>query len=677
MSALTEIANPTAVTVLVGSAVVVVGGIAAGLRRGLRWGLIVQVVGMTAVGVGGATLVLGAPSAGSGFSGSAGVAFGLDPLTGFFLLALGACSVPALVFAVGYVPGTRGARVGGPLTAGFLLSLVAVLTARSVATFLTFWELMTLVPAAMILAARQEPRARRAVFEYLAITHLGGAGVWIALLMLLSRGVFGDPAALQAAGGTAQAVIAIAAIIGFGTKAGIMPFHSWLPRAHPLAPSHVSALMSGMMIKVALYGLIRVLFQWLGATPVWLSVLLLALGVLSSVGGVVYALFQHELKRLLAFHSIENVGIIVLGLGASLMFQARGQTTWAALAFAAALLHVLNHAMFKGLLFLGAGSISRAAHSLDLDHLGGLLKRMPWTGGAFLVGSMAIAGLPPFNGFASEWLTLQALMHIATGAAGPGADAAPLGAFGVGSAVAGFLATVGLAMTAALAVLCFSKVVGLVLLGPPRTHACATAQEVPRTMIAGTTTLAVFCVALGLLPGLLIPRLMVLAPGAETLSALDAGSAFRLQVPFPGSGGLPTLAVGVLLALLVVVFFAVRGNRRAATAPVWACGQRIEPALHWTSSGFTKSLRLTLETALRAERQIEVDEQGGVLQTVTYHGNVPHLFDTVLYAPVVRRALEFAAFARRLQSGSLRTYVLYLLALVLVMLAVARIWTSA
>ena len=191
-----------------------------------------------------------------------------------------------------------------------------------------------------------------------------------------------------------------------------MPLHVWLPRAHPIAPAPVSALMSGVMIKVAIYGLVRVLVDWVGVLPVWFGVLVLGLGALSAVGGVVYALFQHDLKRLLALHSIENIGIIVLGLGACLVLRARGAETWAAFALAAALLHTLNHAIFKALLFLGAGAFERAVGSLELDRLGGLLRRMPWTGGAFLVGAMAIAGLPPLNGFASEWLTLQALLHV-------------------------------------------------------------------------------------------------------------------------------------------------------------------------------------------------------------------------------------------------------------------------
>ena len=276
------------------------------------------------------------------------------------------------------------------------------------------------------------------MFTYLAVTHLGGAGTWIAILLLAQgRTRSAAPAAISSGSGL-QIAIALAALVGMGTKAGVMPLHVWLPRAHPIAPAPVSALMSGVMIKVAIYGLVRVLVDWVGVLPVWFGVLVLGLGALSAVGGVVYALFQHDLKRLLALHSIENVGIIVLGLGACLVLRARGADTWAAFALGAALLHTLNHAVFKALLFLGAGAFERAVGSLELDRLGGLLRRMPWTGGAFLVGAMAIAGLPPLNGFASEWLTLQALLHVT--------------AYGdVGDGIAGAIALAALAATAALA----------------------------------------------------------------------------------------------------------------------------------------------------------------------------------------------------------------------------------
>ena len=388
---------------------------------------------------------------GSGFTGGFTPHFGVDGLTAFFLGLLGLVAAPTLAFASPYFAGTRRGRANSILTGVFVLVLAEVLCARDPITFLAGWELMTLLPAAIILVSRSDEEARRTVFLYLAVTHLAGACTWVAVLLAAHAGAFGSSGAV-AQGSGLQIAIAIAALVGMGTKAGVMPMHSWLPRAHPIAPAPVSALMSGVMIKVAIYGLIRVLVDWLGPLPIWFGVLVLTLGALSAVGGVTYALFQHDLKRLLAFHSIENVGIIVLGLGACLLLRARGADTWAAIALAAALLHTLNHAVFKALLFLGAGSFERAAGSLALDRLGGLLRRLPWTGAAFLVGALAIAGLPPLNGFSSEWVTLQALLHVP--AAGQ-----------LGDGLAGALALAALAATAALAVLCFVKVTGLVLLG--------------------------------------------------------------------------------------------------------------------------------------------------------------------------------------------------------------------
>jgi hydrogenase-4 component B len=617
-------------------------------HRGLRPGLAIQALGIAATGVAGAVALFDGAAAGSAFRSSIDPAFGIDPLTGFFLLALGLVGVPAIVYADGYLAGDANARPVSVLGGVFLLTLVGVVCARDAATFLFFWELMTLVPAVAILVRRPDRRVRRDVLVYVAITHLGGVGVWLALIPLQQAGALGDGAPLHA-GGLAT-FIAIAAVIGFGTKAGLMPAHPWLPRAHPVAPSHLSAVMSGLMIKVALYGLIRVVFEWLDAPPIWLGALLLALGGLSALGGVLYALFQHELKRLLAFHSIENIGIIVLGLGAALVFQDQGENGWAAVAFAAALLHTLNHAVFKALLFLGAGAFERAVHSLELDRLGGLLRRMPWTGGAFLVGAMAIAGVPPLNGFASEWLTFQALLHLAT--EGP-----------LGIAIGGLFTTVALAATAALAVFCFVKVVGLVLLGQPRRPACEQAVEAPWSMRASMLTLAALCVLLGLLPGLLLPELAALRGG---VLPRESG------LPVPQTGSVGTLAVALLLAAVVVILIRLRGRRATQPQPHWACGQLVEPALNWTSAGFTKPLRLILELALRPQRTIVVHRRHGIVLGIEYAGSVPHLFETALYRPVVRASLAAAARARRVQSGSLRLYVAGLVVLVVVTLALAR-----
>jgi hydrogenase-4 component B len=629
-----------------GVTLVAVGGLLGTVRSQLGAGLAVQIAGACALAGGGVAVLASGHDVGASFRWTIDPAFGIDGLSAFFLVVVAATAVPALLYARDALPGARGARALAALSAAFLLALVGVLAARDVVTFLAFWELMTLVPAAAILVARPDRAVRRAVFVYLAITHLGGIGVWVALLTLANEGE--GP----------RAIVLVAALVGFGTKAGLMPLHSWLPRAHPVAPSHISALMSGVMIKVALYGLIRVLFEWAAPAPEWIGFVVLGVGALSAVGGVLYALVQHELKRLLAFHSIENVGIIALALGAAILLRER-DAVWADLAFAAALLHTANHAAFKALLFLAAGAFGEAAGALDLDRLGGLLRRMPWTGWSFLIGCAAIAGLPPLNGFVSEWLTLQGLLHVAF------VDAA-------GVAAAGALAAAALAVTAALALYCFVKVVGLVLLGAPRTPAVAAAVERPASTRASLVLLAAACVLLGALPGLVVPKLTTLGGSGAAAPPVGAG------LDLPGTGGLPTLALIVALAALAAVLLRwIGAGRRSAPAPAWACGQQVEPSLDWTSAGFTKPLRLVLESVFRPEREIEVRTAGTLVQEVRYRSEVPHLFDTLLYEPSQRVALRAARTARRLQSGSLRAYILYLLGLVLVLLAAVRLGVIA
>ncbi len=638
---------------IVGVAVLATGVAVAGLGRGISDSALLQSAGLALVGVSGLIVLIDADPFGAQFRDTIEPAFGVDRLSGFFLMTLALVGVPALLYARDYLAAGPRPRILIALTGLFLASMVGLVVARDPSTLLAFWELITLIPAIAILVRRNDEPVRRAVFVYLAVTHLGGVGVWVSILTLAHYGAFGDPGALVSQGSGIEALVIVAALIGFGTKAGLMPLHSWLPRAHPVAPAHLSALMSGVMIKVAIYGLIRVLFEWAAPAPEWCGFLVLGIGLVSAVGGVVYALFQHDLKRLLAFHSIENVGIIALGLGASILFASQGLTSWAAIAFAAALLHTLNHAIFKGLLFLGAGAFERVVGSLELDHLGGLLKRMPWTGGAFLIGSMAIAGVPPMNGFASEWLTLQALVHLAIDPP-------------VGLAIAAAVAAAGLAATAALALYCFVKVVGLVLLGAPRRREVEVATEVPAGMRGAMLSLAGLCVLLGILPGLLVGELVELAPQP---AQIPAGPGLSI----PATGSLPSPWIALALVAATLLLWQLRGRRRSASSPAWSCGQSPQPQVAWTSAGFTKPLRLVLETALRPSREIVSTEAGGLLQSVSYRSEVPHLFDTLLYRPAFRAALTVARLTRRLQSGSVRTYAAYLLALLVVALLAIRI----
>jgi hydrogenase-4 component B len=619
--------------------------------RALVAGLVAQAVGIALVAAAGLAIFISGDEVGAGFTSSFEPRLGVDPTSGFFLFVLGVVGAPALWYATCYVTPDRPGRVTAALTGVFLLVLALVLCARDPLLFLAGWELMTLVPAAIILVRRHDRASRESVFVYIAVTHLAGVGTWIAILLLADAGAIGG-VSLETGSGT-QIAIAVAALVGMGTKAGVVPFHVWLPRAHPIAPAHVSALMSGVMIKIAIYGLVRVLVQWAGELPTWFGSVVLAVGASSAVIGVVYAIFQHELKRLLAFHSIENIGIIVLGLGACLVLRRHGADEWAGVALAAALLHTLNHAIFKSLLFLGAGAFERATGSLEIDRLGGLLHRMPRTGVAFLVGAMAIAGLPPLNGFASEWLTLQSLVAVpASGGVAPG--------------LVGALALAALAATAALAVLCFVKVVGLVLLGRPRRERVADSVEAPLPMWTAVIALAAACVVLGVVPGLLAGPLAGLAPWP-----VDDARTAGLDVPWEDV--LPTPGIALALAVVSTLLVLARGRRRAAPSPSWACGQLVEPELGWTSAGFTKPLRLVLEGALRPEREISVSVRGGVVQEVRYEGRVPHLFDTHVLRPAVRIGLSGAREARRLQSGSLTAYVAYLVALVLVVLAAVKV----
>ncbi|NLT05254.1 MAG: hypothetical protein GXY03_02980 [Solirubrobacterales bacterium] len=630
-----------------GAAALLAGAIAAALRP--RAGLALQAVGAALLGAAGAAVALGAPAVGAGFRSDLSPALGIDGLGGVFLALIAAVAAPACAAAADLLPaGRRGAAVAA-LTGAFVLALAAVVAARDALTLLAAWELMTLVPAIAILVARSDAAARRTIFVYLAITHIAGVGAWVALLALAEVGALGG-APLDGAAGFA---VALAALVGFGAKAGLVPLHAWLPRAHPIAPAHLSALMSGAMVAVALYGLIRVLFQWTEPAPVAVAALALA-GLASALGGALQAAVARELKTLLAFSTIENVGVAAVALAAALALRAAGDDGAAALALAAALLALLGHALAKGLLFLCSGAIAASAGTLALDGLGGLARRLPWTGGAFAVGALTLAAVPPLAGFVAEWATLQALLR----AAGSGSP-------WLGLAVSA--AVVTLAATAGLALLAFVKAIGLTLLGEPRSAGAATAREAPAAIRAAVGGLAVAAVALALASGPLIGALASLGPSG----APDVG----LGLGLPDSGGLPVpaLALWLVAATAVLAWLAARGGR-AAPAPAWACGQPADPRLAWTAGGFAKLLTLTAAVALRPRRELLVETgRDGTVVGVEHRSTEARLLDGALYAPVLGAALAAAGRARRLQSGSLRAYLGYLLALVAALLAAVRI----
>jgi hydrogenase-4 component B len=446
--------------------------------------------------------------------------------------------------------------------------------------------------------------------------------------------------------------------VGFGVKAGIIPLHVWLPEAHPAAPSNVSALMSSVVIKAGIYGIVRVCGFGLGTPALSWGIIIVVLGGLSAALGVLYALMQHDLKRLLAYHSIENIGIILLGLGAGMMALSRGRADVAALGIAAALFHVMNHAMFKGLLFLGAGSVVTATGTRQIEHFGGLLRRMPWTGLFFLVGAMAISGLPPLNGFASEWLTFQAFLFGFGTSAGMGSLRA---IFPVGGAM--------LALTTALAAACFVKAFGITFLALPRSREAEVAHESPIAMLVPQAFLAIVCVALGLLPGVVLRTLdgvMVGLPGLAGRRPLAHG-AFGMISGRPAFDHVSPVvfaaAITVAFALAVVV---VRSRRAAArTVPTWGCGGQLNAQTEYTATAFSKPLMMIFRAVYRPTRQVEAaaDVSPYFPTEVRYRASIEPTFERYVYEPLVRAVLRIANGMKVLQAGSLHAYLAYVLVL--------------
>src|SRR6266545_4186152 len=488
--------------------------------------------------------------------------------------------------------------------------MALVVCAADAFVFLLLWEIMTLASYFLVVFSTREKRAIRAGFIYVVMAHAGTAFLLLSFLYLSQRAHSFDFAAMRdaavALGPGERTALFLALFVGFGTKAGLIPFHVWLPYAHPEAPSHVSALMSGVMLKTAVYGMLRFGLGMFAArpseVPVSWGVIVLAVGTISAVVGVLYALQEHDLKRLLAYHSVENMGIIFMGIGTALLFLSGDEAALAPLGLAAALYHTANHASFKGLLFLGAGSVQVRARTLNIEEMGGLARGMPWTAGLFLLGSAAISALPPLNGFVSEWLTFQALLHMGT---------RTQGWLRLASASSAAL----LALTSGLAAACFAKAFGVVFLGRARSGGAQAAREAPRPMLAGLFVLGAACVLLGVVPGAAIrvldgPTALVL-PGHPASAVLAARGPLVLAAGTPG-GALPAGAaigtglIALFLAGLTLLFAAATRQLRGATrlADTWTCGMTPSARFCYTAHAFSKAIRLIFAPIYRPSRRL-------------------------------------------------------------------------
>jgi len=604
-----------------------------------------------------------------------GLALRVDGLSAFFLVVVGVVGGAVTVYGAGYSAAYEGRyslRLLGAMLNVLLLSLCVQVMADNALTFLMAWEAMSLSAYSMVLTEHDRPGTLRAAHWYIAVTHAGFAAL-VAMFLLLSAGdltaSFASMRSASLTPGVRDAAFALA-LLGFGTKAGLAPLHVWLPMAHPVAPSHVSALMSGVVIKMGVYGFVRVAVDLLVGGPPWWGGLVLGVGTLSALLGVLYALMEHDLKRLLAYHSVENIGIIFIGIGAGLMFRSFALPALAALGIVAGLYHTINHACFKGLLFLGAGSVLHATGTRNMEELGGLVKRMPRTALCFLVGSCAISALPPLNGFASEWLVFQTLL---------GGSAIPQPEI----AVIMPIAVAMLALTSGLAAACFVKAFGITFLAIPRSPEAARAQEAPGSMQIGMATLAVACVALGLTPFVVVPvlasslaGLRAVAPAAVTFSL-----ALPLQVAGPsGQMSPPILALGlVLLATLAWLALRVLGaDRRLRRGDTWGCGRIGQtPRMEYTATAFAEPLRRVFAELYRPTRDLSIDFHPAsryFVQSIEYRSEVHPWIERVLYDPLLRGFRAAAGWIRRLQAGSLHLYLLYLTLAFVILLTATRWW---
>jgi hydrogenase-4 component B len=605
----------------------------------------------------------------------AGVRIELDALGAVFVVAAGIVGLAASIYGIGYGAHELDGRAVQATYPLFVWSLLLVPAAGSVSTLLVVWELMALSSLGLVLAEhRDNPAVRSAGQWYAAMTHLGFVAILVSLTLLAAHAGGDSFAAMRegsrAVGPVAGSVVFALALVGFGSKAGAVPLHVWLPRAHPEAPSHVSALMSGAMVKLGVYGIVRVGWDLLGGGPRWWGATVLVAGMVSALFGILHALVASDLKRLLAYSTTENVGLILIGVGAAGVFAASGNPALAGVAMAAALLHVVNHAVFKGLLFLGAGSVLAATGTRNLDRLGGLARRMPVTAATFAVGALAIAAVPPLNGFVSEWMLLQSLVQSL-----PSATSSA-------TVVAMPLAVAAVALTGGLAAATFVKAFGTGFLALPRSTEAAGAREAAPTMQIGLVLLAGTCVVLGLAPTALGPAL---ARAVGTLGPLTGARPVRsdgVTVELAGVGAMlsPLVLAGGLLVGLVATLAVVRAVRSEPTrwdVETWGCGRSVQTArMEYTATSFAEPLQRVFDDVLRPDLDIDVDhraESRYYVDAVRYHRGIRDAFEHWLYRPVIRVARWWGdAVGPQLQNGSVHRYLAYALVAFMAVLVVAR-----
>lgn len=634
--------------------------------------------------LGSGSIVLTLPTAVAGFG---TFSFVIDQLSAFFLLAISILGACVSIYSLGYTkeyegrysPGTMGL-----LFNTFLLSLVLVVTADNAILFLIMWETMSVSSYLLVMYENRKRDSVSSGLLYVVMTHLGTALITVAFIIMwmstpgdhsFDFAAFRELGALGAMPELARNASFVLLLVGFGTKAGLVPLHVWLPQAHPAAPSNISAMMSGIMVKTAVYMLIRCYFDFLGTLDTWWGLLVLLIACISALVGVLYALMEEDLKRALAYSTVENIGLIFIALGAAMVFESYHMADpaanahlgdLAALALIAALFHTLSHSLFKGLLFMGAGAVLHATHTKNLEELGGLAKRMRWTGVLFFIGVLSISAIPPFNGFVGEWLMFQSLLLTQN----------------ITDPMVNLLLPVAvavLALTGALAAACFVRIFGATFLARPRSKHAAEAQEVPRSMLAGMGIAAGLCVLTGVLSVLIVPEI-----DGVTSSLLDVSIAGKLVnglILSPPAGefsSMSPLAIGVLLMFAIpaslVISRYLGGKHKVAKGDTWDCGTPLTSRTEYSASGFSEPINRIFKSVYRPHIEVRTEYTTSSLikRRISFSRSIEPVFERYLYAPTVSLVVALARRLGFIQRGSIQAYLAYIFVVLLVLLVVFR-----
>lgn len=600
--------------------------------------------------------------------------FKFDPLSLFFLFVIFIVCLPSAVYSFGYLKGEYSSLKKGLawfLLFIFVLSMVFVVSVSNVLIFLVFWEIMSLISYFLVVFDTKQEKSIQAGMIYIVMTHIGTAFLIAAFMMMYkyanSFDFYTIKSACQVMPGQTKNIIFLLLLAGFGTKAGIVPLHIWLPYAHPQAPSHISSIMSGAMIKTAVYGIIRFVIFILGVQSYWWGILLLMLASITCLVGIIYALMVRDIKRLLAYSSVENMGIILLGVGLAMFFQGMNMPYLAIFSMIAGLYHLINHAIFKGLLFLCAGSVYKATGTRDIEKLGGLIKKMPQTAICFLLGAMAISALPPLNGFVSEWLTLQAFFLGASNVMG-------------GTKVFLVICAAILALTGGLAAACFVKAFGLIFLALPRSNYAKDVREVPLSMKAGMFFLSLLTIVFGLAAVRIMKILARVASSATGFDISNMSFSFNNFTLSPQANkniylSTPLLALGlIVMGGAGFAIYRLFNRAKVRIYKTWDCGYyKLNSRNEYTATAFSKPFRIAFSFFLLPYRRTQkIRESFYYVKSFAYETYTTFVFKKYIYEPLLALVFRTAKSMRRIQMGSIHLYLGYIFVTLLLLIIFMR-----